>query len=383
MFLLEHDGKALLSQAGIPVPDGVFVTDAMHPPRPVGGDGDGWVVKAQIRAGGRGKQGGIRLTSTWAEAEQEAALMLGRSIGGHEVQAVRIERRVKAQVEAYLSFSIAARERQVRVIMSGTGGTEIEALYHAGGAAQSALAAPEPAAVTATVARLAKLVGGAACGALEDAGKRLAPLFFARDLMLLEINPLFIARDGSWCAGDAKLVADDNAAVRQPFLNHLLLERSAFYVDEARKAAYGFDYLVLDPEGEIGLVTTGAGLSMLLIDELRATGLRPYNFLDVRSGGMHGDPSRLIRVLQWIRQAPRLRVVFCNIFAGSTDLGGFARLLVQALESVPALSVPVVIRLVGNGAEEARAVLDAAGLPLISNLDTAVARLRAIVAGAA
>jgi len=383
MFLLEHDAKQLLAGAGIPVPEGVFATglaDLHLPPRD---DGTGWVVKAQVRAGGRGKQGGIRLAPTWADAKHETEMMIGRVIGGHTVRAVRIERRVDAALEVYLSLSVAPAERQVRIILSAIGGIEIETLHQRGGIVQSALADPTPAAVIETLSRLAEKISGSPGAALRGAGLRLVPQFFAHDLTLLELNPLFVNPDGSWCAGDAKIVVDDNATMRQPFLRQLLMEKPRFYPDEARKEEHGFDYIVLDEAGEIGLLTTGAGLSMLLIDELQGVGLRPYNFLDVRTGGMHGDPSRLIQVLRWIAEGLCLRVVFCNIFAGSTDLGAFARLLVQALEAVPALTVPVVIRLVGNGAEQARAVLDAAGLSMISSLDEAVVRLRGILAGTA
>jgi succinyl-CoA synthetase beta subunit len=380
MFLLEHDAKALLAADGVPVPDGVFVA-AGTPGVPR--DGAGWAVKAQVRAGGRGKQGGIRLVETWAEAEGEARIMAGRRIGGQEVQAVRIERQVTAATEAYLSLSIARAERRIRVMLSASGGVDIEAVHQTGGTVRSALAGADAGAVIRAVGRLAGDLGFPAGLALKDAGARLAPLFFARDLLLLEINPLFVFADGSWCAGDAKIVADDNAAMRQPFVTDLLAERPDFYPGEARKAAHGFDYLVLDPDGEIGLLTTGAGLSMMLVDELRGAGLRPYNFLDVRTGGMHGDPSRLVQVLRWIAEGPKVRVVFCNIFGGSTDLGGFAGLLVRALAEAPVRPMPVVDRLVGNNAGAAQAMLEAAGLGMTSSLDAAVTQLRAVLDGAA
>jgi len=376
MFLLEHHAKTLLAECGIPVPEGIFV-DAPVAGAGMADDGAGWVVKAQILAGGRGKQGGIRLAPGWDDVARETAAMLGRTIGGHAVRAVRIERRVAWVSEAYLSLSVAPAERQIRVILSGVGGVEIEALHHAGGTVRSALASPTVDAVTAAIGRLAESVGGPVGAALAAAGARLAPVFFARDLVLLEINPLFVRADGSWCAGDAKITVDDNAAGRQDFLGKLLAENPERYPDQARKAAHDFDYLVIDPGGEIGLLTTGAGLSMMLIDELRAAGLRPYNFLDVRSGGLHGDPQRLIQVLSWIAEGPAVRVVFCNIFAGSTDLGAFAKLLLTAAEQVP--TVPMVIRLVGNRADAARAVLEAAGRSMTSDLDAAVAELRQVL----
>jgi succinyl-CoA synthetase beta subunit len=132
----------------------------------------------------------------------------------------------------------------------------------------------------------------------------------------------------------------------------------------------------VDPDGEIGLLTTGAGLSMMLIDELRAEGLKPYNFLDIRTGGLRGETTRLVKVLQWLGEAPRMKVVLINIFAGITELGEFSKLLVSAIRQAPALKVPVVARLVGNGLPAAEAVLAEAGIALHTDLDAAVADVR-------
>jgi succinyl-CoA synthetase beta subunit len=133
----------------------------------------------------------------------------------------------------------------------------------------------------------------------------------------------------------------------------------------------------VDPEGTIGLLTTGAGLSMMLIDELRAAGMKPYNFLDIRTGGLRGETTRLTQVLTWIGAGKNVKVLLVNIFAGITDLGEFARLLVEAIAAVPRLKVPVVARLVGNGLPAAREVLAAAGIALHTDLDEALAAVRA------
>src|SRR5581483_9138660 len=174
---------------------------------------------------------------------------------------------------------------------------------------------------------------------------------------------------------DMKLITDDNALYRQSALRTLLAGAREHYPEVQLKLEHGFDYVVVDPAGEIGLLTTGAGLSMMLIDELRARGLKPYNFLDVRTGGMRGDPTRLIRVLEWIAAGPRVRVVRVNIFAGITHLGEFARLLLKAREAVPQLAAPFVVRLVGTAFDEAEAVLGAAGIAVTTDLEQAVARL--------
>jgi succinyl-CoA synthetase beta subunit len=137
-----------------------------------------------------------------------------------------------------------------------------------------------------------------------------------------------------------------------------------------------FDYVVIDPQGELGLLTTGAGLSMMLIDELRAAALKPDNFLDIRTGGLRGETTRLVSVLTWIAAGPRVRLVLVNIFAGITELGEFSKLLVSALQQVPRLKVPVVARLVGNGLPAAREVLAQAGVTLYTDLGEAMAEVR-------
>jgi succinyl-CoA synthetase beta subunit len=119
---------------------------------------------------------------------------------------------------------------------------------------------------------------------------------------------------------------------------------------------------------------------MMLIDELRAAGLKPYNFLDIRTGGLRGETKRIVQVLQWMGEAPRVKVVLINVFAGITDLGEFAKLLVQAIREAPALKVPVVARLVGNRLPAAREVLSAAGIALHTDLDAALTDVRAHLA---
>ncbi|HEY2133700.1 MAG TPA: hypothetical protein VGH36_12125, partial [Acetobacteraceae bacterium] len=142
----------------------------------------------------------------------------------------------------------------------------------------------------------------------------------------------------------------------------------------------GFDYVELDPKGQIGLVTTGAGLSMMLIDELTARGAKPLNFCDIRTGQMRGSHARLIRVLEWITAHASLRAVLVNIFAGITDLGEFATLLAAAIEASPNLQVPVIVRLVGRNATDAQRILQIAtpALFVTEDLETALTRIDTI-----
>ena len=190
------------------------------------------------------------------------------------------------------------------------------------------------------------------------------------------INPLFVYPDERWVAGDARIVTDDNALPRQTALESLVKARAAAYPDVARKHEHGFDYVVVDPEGEIGLLTTGAGLSMMLIDELRAAGMQPYNFLDIRTGGLRGETRRLTQVLTWIGEGRKVKVLLVNIFAGITDLGEFSRLLVKAIAASPQLKVPVVARLVGTNLSAARDTLAAVKIGLHTDLDAAIEEVR-------
>jgi succinyl-CoA synthetase beta subunit len=286
---------------------------------------------------------------------------------------VRIEQQITG-VETYLGLMLDAAGGGVSVIVSAHGGMEVESVPQE--AVHSAVMAPDVAAITLGVRELTRSLPSPLALALNDAAGRIARMFIDREALLTEVNPLFVRPDGSWIAGDAKLVTDDNALERQPALRALLEQRAAAYPETALKLRHGFDYVVVDPEGEIGLLTTGAGLSMMLIDELRAAGLKPYNFLDIRTGGLRGEATRLVSVLDWIARGPCVKALLVNIFAGITELGEFSRLLITALVHSP-LKVPAVARLVGNGLPAARAVLGCAGIPLYTELDDAVAAVRA------
>lgn len=379
VFLIEHHGKELLASHGIPVPAGVFV--------PAGGDvsaaaiPDGpMMVKVQVASGGRGKAGGIERA---ASREDAAAIIarLGRALSGKPIHGFRIEQRIDFAHEAYVSLSLDGESARARWLIAAQGGVEVEARAAHQGEALIALAGLENLAspVKDLCARLPSPVGEA----IADAAPRLADVFLRHEATLLEVNPLFIMRDGGWIAGDVKLVIDDNAIVRQPAIAALLEKYPGIYPESARKLVNGFDYVEVDPQGEIGLITTGAGLSMQLIDELKAQGRRPLNFCDIRSGQFRGNPARLIAAMQWIASRPSVRVVLVNIFAGITDLAEFARLLVQAAAAVPELNVPIVARLIGRNLDDARQILAASALAvtLEPDLDRALALTLATLDG--
>jgi succinyl-CoA synthetase beta subunit len=380
MMLLEHDAKELLAADGIPVPMGVLATTAdiglpaaLHGP---------WMVKVQIPTGGRGKAGGIKRADTIVELRQRLAELLGKTIKGQTVRACRIEQCVEG-VEHYLSVSLDPIRGRLRLLLSSEGGVDIEA-HAKRGALRSAEVAFNEDEANVAVKRLAHTIASPARETIVHAAAQLITEFFAFETTLLEVNPLFIRPDGSWSAGDLKLVIDDNALVRQPRLCDLIRQRADDYPEMALKLDHGFDFVVVDPDGEIGLVTTGAGLSMQMIDELAERGHSAFNFCDIRTGQLRGDPTRLINVFQWISAGRNVRSVLINFFAGITHLGEVAKLLVTALNAVPELRVPVTARLIGNGYDEAIAVFATAGHPLRvePDLDRAIELALAPLTGA-
>lgn len=368
MMLLEHDAKEFAATRDIPVPRGVFLSDGASATAESLGKGP-WVVKGQAAVGGRGKAGAIRRAGSVAEVAEIVAALTGMRIKGHLVHGCRVEQQVKFTHEVYLSFMVDAAERGIRVMLSAEGGVDIEAAAHREGAMRTAVAPPERAALTVAALGLADGLPAPVAAALENAIPRLARLFLDSEAMLLEINPLFVLQGGGWVAGDCKLSIDENVLGRQPDLKAIVLGRPDAYREAVFKLTHGFDCVTIDPNGQIGLLTTGAGLSMMLIDEMLNAGRKPFNFCDVRSGLLRGSPERLIQVLKLFVQGPNLKAVLVNIFAGITDLEEFARLLLEALDAVPTLTVPVVARLIGNNFEAARKLIESSGRPVTVEMD--------------
>lgn len=363
MMLLEHDAKELLAELGLPVPSGTLVRAGGALPITSGG-----VVKAQVPVGGRGKAGGIRIAFDAASLRNAADDIFGMTIRGHAVHAVRVEKLVDYASEAYLSFTLDAGHAMVSVMMSPHGGIEVEdERTRADLAIESVMLNRE--AMLAAVRRLSFGMPAALRSAMCAAGEQLIPAFFDHEALLLEINPLFIAADGSWTIGDCKLAIDENAFARRPRLASLIEANADLYREPALKLAQGFDYVELDRQGDIGLITTGAGLSMQLIDELVARGRSPFNFCDIRTGQFKGDPARLIQVMEWIAAGPNVKSVLINFFAGHTNLAEIAHLLLLALDAVPHATAPITARFIGNGFDEAIEIIAAAGNPIAIETD--------------
>lgn len=358
MMLLEHHAKEFLSQAGVMVPEGVLVTDAQDVRFAFP-----CMAKAQVPVGGRGKAGGILRINNQAEASSVVERILGLNIRNHPVRACRLEALVEQASEAYFSLAFDADSGTVRILIAAEGGVDIESPEMRAKLLQAAA----PPAVAPALAAVETLLAGlvpALRSPMREVAALLIPLFFAKEAMLIEINPLFILPGGGWIAGDAKILTDDNALPRQPELRALIEQYPTLYPEVSLKLEQGFDFVKLDPQGDIGLVTTGAGLSMQLVDEIIQRGHRPFNFCDIRTGGFKGDPSRLIQVLKWVSSGPNVRAILMNFFAGNTNLAELVPLILIALESVPELRQKITLRMTGNGLEAARKILLDSGNPI-------------------
>jgi succinyl-CoA synthetase beta subunit len=324
-------------------------------------------VKVQIPVGGRGKAGGIVKANNASELEQALHKLVGATVRGHRVHECRIEQPASGQ-ECYVSLMLDPSSGKVIILMSAEGGVEVEQ-HSASGAMLQQQANFEINAVKLAAQQLAQQLPVFAQTALTQAAHQLCDALFQLELTLTEINPLFVQPDGSWIAGDAKLVADDNAIERQPLLLALLKERGHAYPEASLKIDHGFDFVRLDEDGDVGMLTTGAGLSMQLVDELTRRGCKPFNFVDIRTGQFRGEPTRLIQVLRWIGEGKNVKVILMNFFAGVTDLAELSRLILIALEQTQDIKIPIVIRLIGNGLETAIETLTSANASLVVETD--------------
>jgi succinyl-CoA synthetase beta subunit len=327
------------------------------------------VVKAQVQAGGRGKAGGIRLADGPESAAGVAGELLGQSLLGYPVRKVLVEPRATVERELYLAFALDVTARRV-VVLIGPGGVDVEERPEAIWRAPVDLALGLPLFLVRDALHSLGL-SQALAGPLHGVAVSLLAAFRANAATLAEINPLALTPEGL-VALDARMVVDDGALERVPELLALVRENAEEFPDEHLKLTLGFDYLELDPDGDVGLISTGAGLTMTVIDLLRERGARPINFVDLRTGGMGRDPTRLRWVLDRVtaRRAPR--AVLVNIFAGITDLVAFAEALLAALEPHPALRDRIVVRITGNGFAEAAALCRAAGLVVTEDLGEAI-----------
>ncbi|HYJ61045.1 MAG TPA: ADP-forming succinate--CoA ligase subunit beta [Actinomycetota bacterium] len=379
MDLYEHMGKDLFRAHAIATPHGIVATSPEEAATATAELGGRSVVKVQVQVGGRGKGGGVVLVDSPERAAEEAARMLGSDFKEHEVTQVLVEELLPIAREFYTSVLLDRSTGGYLAMMTAEGGVDIETL---------AVERPEALrrvgidpALGLRPWHVRELTATLPPDAREGAGevlRKVWDLLGARDLTLVEVNPLVQLEDGAVVALDAKVTVDDNALFRHPDLEVLSAQ---FPIDpvEARAREADLQYVKLD--GEVGIIGNGAGLVMSTLDVVAQAGGRAANFLDVGGGA---SAEKMATSLQVVLSDPAVRCVFINIFGGITRCDVVAAGILGALDRVEA-RVPLVVRLDGTNAAEGRRILGEAAHPRIvpvATMDDAAAEA-ARLAGAA
>ena len=362
MDLYEYQARDLFEAHDVPVLPGVVATTPAEARAAAEQLGGTVVVKAQVKVGGRGKAGGVKVAKTPDEAEQHAAAILGMDIKGHTVHRVMVAAGAAIEEEYYVSLLLDRAERRYLAMASVEGGVEIEQL-----AVDPATGIDE--------AKAAEIVAAAGFG--EDVApqvasvlQRLWDVYREADATLVEVNPLVRVADGRVIALDGKVSLDENAAFRQPLQSELADDTASDPLEVKARAA-GLNYVKLD--GSVGIIGNGAGLVMSTLDVVAQAGeefggVKPANFLDIGGGA---SAEVMAAGLDVILGDPQVRSVFVNVFGGITACDAVANGIVSALALLgDEASKPLVVRLDGNNVVEGRRILAEAAHPLVTVVDT-------------
>ena len=331
------------------------------------------VVKAQVKVGGRGKAGGVKLADDAADAKAKADAILGMDIKGHTVRTVMIASGAAIEEEYYLSILLDRANRTFLVMASVAGGMDIEQVAHE---TPEKLARIHVSAVEGiTPAKAKEIVAAAQFPAevvpqVEAVVLKIWEVFVKEDATLVEINPLVKTKDGKVIALDGKVSLDENADFRHPD-HEALVDHATTNPLEAAAKEKGLNYVKL--EGTVGVIGNGAGLVMSTLDVVayageKFGGQRPANFLDIGGGA---SAQVMADGLSIILGDPEVKSVFVNVFGGITACDAVANGIVQALAILgDKATKPIVVRLDGNNVLEGRRILNEANHPLIEQLDT-------------
>lgn len=373
MDLFEYQARDLFEKHGVPVLAGAVATTPEEAEAAAQAIGGRVVVKAQVKVGGRGKAGGVKLAENPADARDKAAAILGMDIKGHIVGKVMIAQAAPIESEYYLAILLDRSNRTFLVMASVAGGMDIEAVAH--DTPEKLLKVPVNTIAGLSRPAAIKIIQDAAFPAdivdqVADALLLLWGVFTSEDATLVEVNPLVKTSDGRIVALDGKVTLDDNAEFRHPD-HEALIDRSSTNALEEEAKAKNLNYVKLD--GEVGVIGNGAGLVMSTLDVVayageKFGGVRPANFLDIGGGA---SAQVMADGLSIILGDKDVRSVFVNVFGGITACDEVANGIVQALQILgDRATKPIVVRLDGNNVIEGRRILRQAAHPLIEQLDT-------------
>jgi succinyl-CoA synthetase beta subunit len=383
MNIHEHQAKAVLAEFGVAVPKGYpafTVDEAVQAAQKLGGPV--YVVKSQIHAGGRGKgrfeglgpdaKGGVRVLKSIEDVKASAQEMLGRVLvteqtgpKGKQVNRLYIEEGAAIAKEFYLSLLVDRETSRVSVVASTEGGMSIEEVAHNTPDKIATFTIDPATGVWPHHGLMLATALGLKGDLSKQAGKLLGQLyaaFVAKDMSLLEINPLIVTADDQLRVLDAKVSFDDNALFRHPEIR-ALRDESEEDPKEIEASKYDLSYIALD--GEIGCMVNGAGLAMATMDIIKLYGAEPANFLDVGGGA---DEAKVTAAFKIIIADPNVKGILVNIFGGIARCDILAQGVVAAVKQV-GLKVPLVVRLEGTNAELGKKIINESGLNVIAAND--------------
>ncbi|MEA5641486.1 ADP-forming succinate--CoA ligase subunit beta [Cutibacterium granulosum] len=375
MDLYEYQARDLFEKHGVPVLRGIVAENPEQASQAAAELGTSVVaVKAQVKIGGRGKAGGVKIAKSPEEAAQHAEKILGMDIKGHTVHKVMIAEGADIAEEYYFSILLDRSERRYLVMCSREGGMDIETLAKERPEALAKVPVDPIEGIDEAVAGTILTEAGFPAeehAVIVPAIVKLWETYRDEDATLVEVNPLIKTKDGKVLAIDAKMTVDDNASFRQP--DHAaLVDRATTDPLELRAKELGLNYVKLD--GNVGVIGNGAGLVMSTLDVTAYAGEefpgspRPANFLDIGGGA---SAEVMANGLDVILSDPQVRSVFVNIFGGITACDQVAKGVKGALEKLgDQASKPLVVRLDGNAVEEGRAILSEYNHPLVTMVET-------------
>ena len=387
MNIHEYQAKAVLRDFGVPVPRGApafTVEDAVQAARQLGGPV--WVVKAQIHAGGRGKAGGVKVVKSVDDVQREAARLLGSTLVTHQtgpkgkqVTRLYVEEGSAIDKEFYLSALVDRATAQVAFVVSTEGGMDIEEVAHKTPEKIMTFSIdPATGVMPHHGRRVAKALGlkGDLAKQAESVVAKLYAAFVAKDMALLEVNPLVVTKSGQLVCLDAKVGFDDNALYRQSDIVALrdVTEEDAKEIEASK---HDLNYVALD--GTIGCMVNGAGLAMATMDIIKLYGAAPANFLDV---GGSATKEKVAAAFQIITSDPNVKGILVNIFGGIMRCDVIAEGVVAAVKD-SGLKVPLVVRLEGTNVELGKKIIAESGLNVVSadDLDDAAQKIVKAVKG--
>jgi len=370
--LFEYQARDLFESHQIPVLAGAVATTADQAYSAAEKIGGKVVVKAQVKVGGRGKAGGVKLAENAADAKEKAGAILGMDIKGHIVKKVMIAQAAPIESEYYLAILLDRANRNFLVMASVAGGMEIEEVAHKTPEKLARVGLdPNKGIDKAQALEIAK-GGQFPADVLDQVGDVLVKLwqaFIKEDATLMEINPLVKTTDGKVIALDGKVTLDDNAIFRHPE-HEALVDHDATNPLEKLAKEKDLNYVKLD--GQVGIIGNGAGLVMSTLDVVAYAGekygVKPANFLDIGGGA---SAEVMANGLSIILGDSDVKSVFVNVFGGITACDAVANGIVQALEILGSKATkPIVVRLDGNNVELGRKILSEANHPLIQQIET-------------